>query len=482
MENKNKMVMKSIALFQIILMLTLQIAAPLSLGLSFNVYNQNTKDTNSQINARILLKALLTSFIPNVKAQDDLNEVEEKVFCCERTKDGASCQTAGLEQCDRNYNVASGRCEDNALPVCILGCFVKDGICHENVPQGKAEPHVEKGEASFYEGQACSEVPECEKGCCILGTEVLFVSEEKCNIEAKGLGIPEEYVDFRRDIENEAECLALKPEAAEPEEEVLPEEAFADCTNTFEADGSRGTRKTGESWCIYDAIPKNGTAPLGAIHYRAVCKDGKQEIFPCADARQEVCVQEDTDIGGGETFSQAACVPNRWRECLAVNEKKLNLKEAKEACESIDGCYWFNAPKKGELADWIRGGEDPKKPLAGFEQGTARCLPQVPTGFNLASLIKGEEGAGSQPINPSTICSYGSYVCKAERETGALGGLFGGTGRTNWECVPPERVSGLGGLLGDGEATEKEIGQWKWEWTWAKAMNERCMALGDCGA
>jgi len=58
-------------------------------------------------------------------------------------------------------------------------------------------------------------------------------------------------------------------------------------------------------------------------------------VEPCEDFRNEICVQEDSETGEGEVFRHAACVKNRWQECLSYNadeEAKAEVEEAKEYC------------------------------------------------------------------------------------------------------------------------------------------------------
>ena len=80
-------------------------------------------------------------------------------------------------------------------------------------------------------------------------------------------------------------------------------------------------RANGESWCSYDSYIGDGKDTGGSRHIKHICNMGTERVAPCADFRNEICVQEDAGIEGG-TFSQAACRVNQWRTCLDFNKIK----------------------------------------------------------------------------------------------------------------------------------------------------------------
>lgn len=63
----------------------------------------------------------------------------------------------------------------------------------------------------------------------------------------------------------------------------------------------------GETWCA-NAPGTENNAP-GSRYFRMVCYNGEVTIEPCADFRQEYCLE--SDING---FSTAACVVNKWQD------------------------------------------------------------------------------------------------------------------------------------------------------------------------
>ena len=529
--------MKSIAIFQILLILSLSIIIPMSFrsfsssGIVYVEVNLN-EDGKDSPNKLKLLKELLTSFMPTVEAQDP-----PKLFCCERTKSGAICQTAGEEQCDKDYKFVSKRCEETSF--CAVGCCAKEsGVCTENAPASSCQ----LGRGTFFTGKSCDEINFCLKGCCIIGDQYVFTTDSRCRLLAQDFGVSNP--EYRVDITSEAACIALRDQdaegccviggsfqfttqrdcstkrgdfnegmlcsnsaldsrcerqettaCAEGKDEVywfdscgnreniydsnkdrswnngrvLQKEQSCNaksnnvnnpncgncnflgssvcgradsttasprfgeyickdltCRDTIEKDGKPGRRKTGESWCVYDSETGQGQDVVGSRHWRALCINGEQIIEPCSDQRQEVCVEGSVKVGE-TTFTEAACLTNRWRECLGVQEQ--------EACESNSGCFWFDAPNQ----NWV-----------GFRNNT--CVPRTPPGLDVSSLLNGDQGLGSA-TGAALVCGQGSFACKVKMKSG---GLFTTGGcRSNCECI-----------------TDK----------WREAMNDRCMALGDCGA
>lgn len=139
--------------------------------------------------------------------------------------------------------------------------------------------------------------------------------------------------------------------------------------------------KHGETWCA-DSKGISENLP-GSRAFRLVCYEGEVSVEPCADYRQEVCLQ--TDING---FKNAACRANLWQDCTAQKTKKN--------CENQDkrDCVW----KPGVIL---------KLNKTNNEAGT--CLPKNPPGLNL----DGEESVG--------ICSIANKECIVKYEKKIIG-------------------------------------------------------------
>ncbi|MAG38335.1 hypothetical protein CMI45_03040 [Candidatus Pacearchaeota archaeon] len=179
--------------------------------------------------------------------------------------------------------------------------------------------------------------------------------------------------------------------------------------------------KHGESWCINSDI---GTVDLGdnsvgSRFFRHLCINGEEVVESCDDFRQQTCVEDEIETSLG-TFSQAACVVNRWQECFVQDDK--------EDCENTDrrDCLW----KEGKF-DVVTLNKSQKKGV---------CVPSNSPGFK---FWEGEETL--------SICAQGNAQCIVTFEKS----LFGDEECSdNCECLKD---------------------------SWEKDHAELCSALGDCG-
>ncbi len=62
--------------------------------------------------------------------------------------------------------------------------------------------------------------------------------------------------------------------------------------------GVGGVRKNGESWCLYESPAGAFKDFPGSQHYRSFCYFGEEILEPCADYREEVCIQVPYDVYG----------------------------------------------------------------------------------------------------------------------------------------------------------------------------------------
>ena len=155
------------------------------------------------------------------------------------------------------------------------------------------------------------------------------------------------------------------------------------CYNTYNGKNY----KHGESWCVYDEPAGQGRDAVGSRHFRHLCIQGEEKVEPCDDYRQGICVEGTYEIGG-ENFTEALCRPNRWRDCLNIDNKKECEDKTKR------DCYWYDA-----------GGS-----IGSF------CLPNVPGGLKFWEV-------GGQA---KTICSAASRTCVAVMEKKPFG---------SWKCI-----------------------------------------------
>lgn len=233
------------------------------------------------------------------------------------------------------------------------------------------------------------------------------------------------------------------------------------CKKTECVDRNGDKRLNGESWCVYDSTVGNGLDKVGSRYFREICVDGEVRVEPCADFRNEICIQDSIQIDSG-SFGTAACRVNRWQDCTQITDE--------EACTNNDrrDCIWFDRieglllgsssatvysnPASGANSQAFNNPTDqnpfgnPTSPTptiddSNEEEQEGVCVPSFPPGLKFW-----EAGTAS------TICGQASAKCIVTYEKGLLSG--GWSVKDNEECLNSE---------------------------WALQADQICVALGDCG-
>ncbi|MAG10994.1 hypothetical protein CMI44_01645 [Candidatus Pacearchaeota archaeon] len=130
--------------------------------------------------------------IPSVSAQ--------AFSCCPKTNDGAICQNVLSDYDNCAKALQQTKCETSVD--CKIGCCVdeKEGLCTTKSPKGKCEDDL-----GVWQGDENCNIFECQKGCCVLGDEIQFVTDKRCEQLSLVFGFEKDF----RDLETEYECLAL---------------------------------------------------------------------------------------------------------------------------------------------------------------------------------------------------------------------------------------------------------------------------------
>jgi hypothetical protein len=124
--------------------------------------------------------------------------------CCEQTKQGEYCQYVPEGDCTSGVGAAPTSCDKTSY--CDLGtCIDRDGegYCYSNYPKATCESTG----GIFQSEKNANKVEECAKGCCIIGTQADFVTENRCKTET--MVFPDLTMDFRSDIKTEYKCLEV---------------------------------------------------------------------------------------------------------------------------------------------------------------------------------------------------------------------------------------------------------------------------------
>lgn len=192
--------------------------------------------------------------------------------------------------------------------------------------------------------------------------------------------------------------------------------------------------KNGESWCVYDGAIGDGNDVVGSRHWKYVCSQGTVQVEPCADYRNQICVQtnefevalagyQGSSGTGGTTvdFKNAACVANNWRECINLNS---DGKDAMKECDDALNCRVDTI----NIADKFK-----------FDV----CLPKYPGGFDLNNE-RYQQTAES-------LCGMASQTCTVVKAPNKWGGCH---------------------YVANENCLSEKFGQ---------EMNDFCAGLGDCG-
>ncbi len=249
-----------------------------------------------------------------------------------------------------------------------------------------------------------------------------------------------------------------------------------DCTYT-DAEGKTVTRKHGESWCA-ESSPgvskiisgEEGNASIGNVlkenlpgsrYFRRVCYNGEVTTEPCADFRNEVCIESQIQTKEGP-FSNAACRVNRWQDCSA--------QKTKTECQDIDkrDCVWI----EGERFDG--------KVVFPDDEEKGSCVPRYSPGFSFW-----DQGEGTDN------CQTASTECLVTYEKGIFGSKSVSEGEECMTaCREREGCGFLAKIFNAGECIsncEQECtatcvdSQGNIKKSWLEKRAQMCYALGDCG-
>ena len=256
------------------------------------------------------------------------------------------------------------------------------------------------------------------------------------------------------------------------------------CQKTECVDRNGDERLNGESWCVAGSgtsggggysgasLVGSGQDPAGSRYYKEVCVDGDVRVEPCADFRNEICLEDSINlggrgsrVGGRDEFGSAACRVNRWQDCVLQIESDDCLNADRRDCmwlssvtgmilggsgvgsggsgySNPSGSNAFSNPTAGITGNFIFGGDDEEPIEKGVETNRPDgiCVPNFPPGLEFW------KGSGAQQI-----CGQANAKCVVVTEKGLLGGS---------DIVEGEEC------LGEG---------------WAMDANRICTSLGDCG-
>lgn len=203
----------------------------------------------------------------------------------------------------------------------------------------------------------------------------------------------------------------------------------------------------GESWCLggtnegldgeeeltFSDLVKEENLP-GSKDVRMICYNGEVVAEPCYDGREEVCIEEFSDI-----YVYANCYKNQWEYCASQdNEADCENSEERD-CVWVRGSSLLVDENGNELV------EEDGVLVSGTEGTGASCVPKFSPGF----LSDSEDAVD--------FCALASRQCIVQYEKAIAG---------KWKVK--DKVICL-----DNSGKLVQV--------WIDEMNNVCTAMGDCG-
>jgi len=150
----------------------------------------------------VLLAGILFLVLSPVNAEES-----SSYFCAERTTNGLWCMNVPWDEVNTNYDYTQTSCE--ATSFCKAGTCVNgiEGSCRPNVPEVVCDDA-----RGIWKPEERDEIPQCQLGCCYIGSGASFVTQTKCTSQASRYGVE---ISFDPSIRDPIQCIA----SAYPEEE-----------------------------------------------------------------------------------------------------------------------------------------------------------------------------------------------------------------------------------------------------------------------
>src|SRR3989338_3303073 len=131
------------------------------------------------------------------------SDLQQGIYTCPIDKNGSICQEYFSSECDSKCAVSCLPTSREQSITCKPGtCYDSlEGTCQVGATQGKCEQ-----DGGQWFNDIFGNIPQCRAGCCILGNNAYFGTEQQCTHDSGVLGLRK---DFRPEINTEISCIAL---------------------------------------------------------------------------------------------------------------------------------------------------------------------------------------------------------------------------------------------------------------------------------
>ncbi|MBI4154876.1 hypothetical protein HY498_02205 [Candidatus Woesearchaeota archaeon] len=439
--------------------------------------------------------------------------VSAQQACCEKTKTGQTCLFTEETNCDLNVRPQNLKDTCDKASYCKLGCCVDStsGNCFKNTPLATCQ-----GFGKLFKDSVDCSVPECTKGCCVLGSQCFLGTESNCRKSFQALFQEEKFEFDFRDVVSEVEC-----------------------TNICRVQEKGCCQSVSEATCKFQTRDECTQNPLDIFNSGTFCSSIKD--CKCTPQKTKKCFEDDVyfvDSCGNLENKAEDCDFNKGSVC---NDKKGEAKCISVNCEkTFDSIHMENdgGPRKngeswcsydgktGAGFDLVGSrhyrhicinGEEIVEPCRDFrEEMCINAEVVLPSGSSYieAQCKKNEFIDCITKCNSAdpTLPNFAQKLLEDKKccENPLRSCLWAGDDK-NGKCLPsvppgfrfweqgPSQSRQVSSFTG-GECSQastackvlyqkKALGDWECKQNcvcetpeWLEAMNSHCRSLGDCGA
>ncbi|HVY01617.1 MAG TPA: hypothetical protein VHA12_02530, partial [Candidatus Nanoarchaeia archaeon] len=298
------MKIQSLALMQIILMI----------GMTFsNLYFISSTNV-IEFEQESLLSKIIKFFtlIPSVSALE-ASDFQQGVQTCIKAKSGQLCQEMVASDC-------ASKCDGACVPASLANTpECKPGTCY-SPKQGTCQIGSSKIGCESSGGQWNADpngnIPQCKRGCCILGSQAAFIGSQECSVRSAQLGVTK---NFKTEITTEIACLALS--GGDTEGACVIEQDF-ETTCKFTTKSSC-LKINGEFHSGY--LCSASELQTNCVRQSTTkCLDGKDEIYwfdSCGNKENIYSANKEQSWNNGKVLSKSAScdVTNNKNTCGNCN-------------------------------------------------------------------------------------------------------------------------------------------------------------------
>ncbi len=212
--------------------------------------------------------------------------------CCEKTKSGDYCVYTSKSNCDADFKTNYAKCEQSSFCSNVC-CVSSDNSCYPNTPS----PICSSQNGRSFSDSSCSTVSGCSLGCCSIGNQFSFRSENECRKIADDIfGSSYNFNDIFKPAQNEIECLDLNLQEREGccvDEGICSFGKKSSCEGKFNL--NRKCSQINE--CKNECKPRNNKDCYdGSVYWFDSCGNREELVEQCNYEEGKLCGKENGNV------------------------------------------------------------------------------------------------------------------------------------------------------------------------------------------